>query len=122
MKEILIPFLRASQLGIITLISLSFVLQTHWQIELLLLIVLGWLVVRLKANLFVILAKPFLKIWAAKSGTEARELTRFYNTQAVISLCLSIGLLTGGHVLAGLFIADIQASVASIAICGFCLD
>jgi hypothetical protein len=121
MKEIPVPFLRANQIGMVSLIILAILTQLPiiifavWLIE-----VIG-LILGLKANLFVQLAKPFMKQWIARSGTEARELSRFNNTLAVIFLSLSVLFFGLGWTTAGYIVAGTLATVATVAICGFCL-
>lgn len=121
MNEIPIPYLRANQTGIVAFVILAVVMQNPLTIALLWLIEVTGLLFGAKENLFIRLTKPFLTRWVAKSQTEARELTRFNNTLAVIFLTLSLVLFGLGLSLAGYIVAGLLAIVAFIAICGFCL-
>ncbi|WP_425807920.1 DUF4395 domain-containing protein [Desulfitobacterium sp. Sab5] len=121
MNEIPVPYLRANQTGIVAFVILAVVIQNPFIVALLWLIEVSGLLFAAKANLFIRLAKPFLTKWVAKSQTEARELTRFNNTLAVIFLTLSLILFGLGLSLAGYIVAGLLAIVAFVAICGYCL-
>ncbi|MWV45817.1 DUF4395 family protein [Paenibacillus sp. HJL G12] len=117
MKEIPEPYVKANQTGIVLLVIFTavfnqpLILLALWCIQ-----VVGLIAGK---NLFVLLAKPFLKVKGAH--TQALELQRFNNTLAVLFLTLSllsflIGLPVLGYVFAAmLFLA------AFAAICGYCI-
>ncbi len=120
MKEIPILYIRANQTGIVALAILAILTQQPLMIGLLLIIESVGLLFGLKANLFVRLAKPFLKV-KDKGQTEARELARFNNSLAVIFLSLSSLFFVLGWPVAGFITVGVLGFVAFVAICGFCL-
>jgi uncharacterized membrane protein YqgA involved in biofilm formation len=121
MKEIPVPYLRANQTGIVTLVIIAAVARQPWVIAVLWVIQVLGLLFGMKANLFVQISKPFLEKAISQAKTEARELSRFNNGLAVTFLTISLLFFIGGWTLAGYIVAGILAAVAFIAICGFCL-
>ncbi|MNV57436.1 hypothetical protein D3C71_1497660 [compost metagenome] len=117
MKEIPESYVKANQTGIVLfVIAASIFAQPYLLLALWLVQVIGLLT---GYNLFVILAKPFLKVDLNK--TQAVELQRFNNTLAVIFLTLSlIGFLVQipwiGYTFAWFLFA-----AAFAAICGYCI-
>ncbi|MGN7359510.1 DUF4395 domain-containing protein [Paenibacillus sp. SAF-054] len=117
MKEIPEPYVKANQTGIVLLVILTAVFnQPYLLLALWLIQVIGLLTGK---NLFVLLAKPFLKVQGAQ--TQAQELQRFNNTLAVLFLTLSLlGFLAGLPVLGYAFAAMLFAA-AFAALCGYCI-
>lgn len=117
MKEIPESYVKTNQIGIILFVIAATVsVQPYILFALWLIQVVGLLTGN---NLFVILAKPFLRTNPHK--TQAAELQRFNNTLAVLFLTLSLlGFLVNltwlGYVFAGmLFLAALAA------VCGYCI-
>ncbi|RUT36319.1 DUF4395 domain-containing protein [Paenibacillus zeisoli] len=117
MKEIPVSYVKANQTGIVLFVILATVFAQPY------LLLALWLVQAIGLltgyNLFVILAKPFLKVHP--NHTQAAELTRFNNTLAVIFLTLSlIGFLIQLPGMGYMF-AWFLFAAAFAALCGYCI-
>ncbi len=121
MKEIPIPYVRANQWGIVIFILAGILLQQYALIAALLAIqILGFLG-GIQWNLFVQVAKPFLKDRLQHAETEAQELQRFNNSIAIILLAAStLAFYMGGTTLS-VILAGMVALAAFVAICGYCI-
>ena len=118
MKEIPTAYVKTNQIGIVLTVLAAIVLDVPWLLAVLFVIQLIGFLLGLRYNLFIALAKPFLK---PEGGTQAAELTRFNNTLALTFLtgsliCWALGWLTAGYVLAGML-----AIAAFIAVYGYCV-
>ncbi|WP_136607977.1 DUF4395 domain-containing protein [Paenibacillus dokdonensis] len=117
MKEIPEPYVKANQIGIVLFVILTAVFdQPYLLLALLVIQVVGLLTGK---NLFVLLAKPFLKVKGAP--TQAQELQRFNNTLAVIFLTLSLLSFLIQLPFLGYIFAAMLFLAAFAAICGYCI-
>ncbi|GIP28271.1 hypothetical protein J23TS9_34010 [Paenibacillus sp. J23TS9] len=117
MKEIPEPYVKANQIGIVLFVILTAVFdQPYLLLALLVIQVVGLLTGK---NLFVLLAKPFLKVEGAP--TQAQELQRFNNTLAVIFLTLSLLSFLIQLPFLGYIFAAMLFLAAFAAICGYCI-
>lgn len=122
MKEIPVPYVRSNQVGIVLFVLLAIFLQQP------LLIIILWfiqelpMILGLRANLFITIAKPFLSNKVQGAPTESQELLRFNNSIAVILLSIAVicFCLSWGSI-AGYIFAGMVGIAASIALCGFCV-
>ncbi|MCU6797902.1 MULTISPECIES: DUF4395 domain-containing protein [Paenibacillus] len=122
MKEIPIPYVRSNQVGIVLFVLLAILLQQP------ILIIILWalqvipMVLGLRANLFINIAKPFLTNKIQGAQTESQELLRFNNSIAVVLLSIAvICFCFSWSSIAGYLFAAMVGIAASIAICGFCI-
>jgi hypothetical protein len=122
MKEIPIPYVRSNQVGIVLFVLLAILLQQP------ILIIILWalqvipMVLGLRANLFIKIAKPFLTNKIQGAQTESQELLRFNNSIAVVLLSIAvICFCISWSSIAGYLFAALVGIAASIAICGFCI-
>jgi len=116
-KEIPEPYVKANQIGIVLFVILTAVFdQPYLLLALLVIQVVGLLTGK---NLFVLLAKPFLKVKGAP--TQAQELQRFNNTLAVIFLTLSLLSFLIQLPFLGYIFAAMLFLAAFAAICGYCI-
>jgi hypothetical protein len=122
MKEIPIPYVRANQAGIVLFVLLAILLQQPLVILVLWVIQVLGLLLGLRANLFVLIAKPFLARLVRGANTEAQELLRFNNSIAVFLLTVSVisFWISSGSVV-GYIAAGMVGVAAFVAICGFCV-
>ena len=120
-NEIPTPYVRANQTGIVTVVLLAAITQQPLLIAMLWAIEVAGLVFGQKGNLFIRVAKPFLKKYIATASTEARELNRFNNTLAVIFLTISIICFALGWSVAAFISAGLLALAALGGILGHCL-
>lgn len=120
MSEIPIPYLRANQTGIVGFVLIAALARQPLMIVLLWIIQVLGLIFEAKANLFIQIAKPFLKKRVVQAQTESKELSRFNNKLAVIFLTISLGLFAFGWTIAGYIVAGMLDIAAFAAICGFC--
>lgn len=118
MKEVPIPYIRANQSGIVAFVILAFLIQLPLIIAMLWLIELIGLF-SVKANAFILFAKPFFSQWINRVTTQAYELTRFNNLLTVIFLTLSFIFFEMRWTLAGYIVAGIVAAATFLAMCGF---
>ncbi|NHN30633.1 DUF4395 domain-containing protein [Paenibacillus agricola] len=122
MKEIPIPYVRANQVGIVLFVLCAILLQEPLLIALLWIIEVLPMVLGIRANLFVAIAKPFLTKRISGASTESQELLRFNNSIAVTLLSISVicfGINSSS--IAGYIFAGMVAVAAFIAICGYCV-
>ncbi|WP_058302946.1 DUF4395 domain-containing protein [Gorillibacterium timonense] len=118
-KEIPVPYVKANQTGIVLSVVAAFVFQEPWVLAALWLIQVVGLLSAGKANLFVRLAKPWLKV--SGSQTEAYELQRFNNTLAVLFLTLSLLSFLLSWTVAGYVFAFMLLAAAGTALAGYCI-
>ncbi|MHB8171803.1 MAG: DUF4395 family protein [Thermincolia bacterium] len=90
MKEIPVPYIKANQIGIVSVVVLAIITQQLVLIAGLLIVQVAGLLLGLKGNLFIQLAKPFLIKDISQASTQSQELSRFNNVLAVIFLTLSL--------------------------------
>ncbi|OMF23853.1 hypothetical protein BK133_23470 [Paenibacillus sp. FSL H8-0548] len=121
MKEIPIPYVRANQTGIVTVLLIAIVLQLPWLIAALWVIQAAGLLFGPKANLFIRIARPLLTRYIASSQTEAAELQRFNNSLGVGFLTFSLLSFAFGWSIAGYIFAGMMGAAALSAILGYCI-
>jgi uncharacterized membrane protein len=121
MKEVPIPYVRSNQAAMVILIALSAIFQLPWIILIVFAVEVAGLAFGAKGNLFVGIARPFLRSLVARSHTEALELQRFNNTIAVVLLTLSVICFSLGFTIAAYIFAGMVALAAFVAICGYCI-
>jgi hypothetical protein len=121
MKEIPIPFVRSNKVGIVTMLLIAITFQLPWLIAALWIIQAAGLIFGLKANLFIIAARPFLARHMASARTEAAELQRFNNSLGVGFLTFSLLSFALGWSVAGYIFAGMMGAAALGAILGFCI-
>jgi predicted membrane channel-forming protein YqfA (hemolysin III family) len=121
MKEIPISYVRSNQAAMVLLIALSALFQQPWIILVVFAVEAAGLIFGVRGNLFVTLARPFLRNRISNSQTESAELQRFNNSIAVTLLTLSVVSFAIGSSLAGYIFAGMVALAAFGAICGYCL-
>ncbi|OBZ11306.1 DUF4395 domain-containing protein [Bacillus sp. FJAT-26390] len=121
MKEIPIPYVRSNQAGIVAVLLIAIALQLPWLIAALWVVQVAGLIYGPKANLFIIVARPFLGGRMANAQTEAAELQRFNNSLGVGFLTLSLLSFALGWSVAGYIFAGMMGAAALAAILGFCI-
>lgn len=121
MKEIPIPYVRANQWGIVIFILSGILLQQFTLIVALLVIQLIGFLGGIQWNLFVQVAKPFLKDRLQHAQTEAQELQRFNNSIAIILLAAATLAHYTGLITISVILAGMVALAAFVAICGYCI-
>jgi hypothetical protein len=118
LPEIPMPYVKSNQIGIVVFILLSTLLQLPS-----LFLVLLWVIqisgAIFGSNLFIQLAKPFVKIEGKE--TQARELQRFNMALGILFLTISLLCFSNGWNIAGYIISWVLGIVALIAISGYCL-
>jgi len=119
MREIPIPYIKANQAGIVIVVVLSFFFVPIWLLSALWLIQVIGLATQGRYNLFVRLAKPWLK--TAGKETQALELARFNNTLAVLFLTLATISLLVGWTAIGYAFAAMMLAAAGAALLGYCV-
>jgi len=118
-KEVPVPYVKANQTGIVLSVIAAFAFQEPWVLAALSLIQVIGLASAGKYNLFVRLAKPWLRVTG--SHTEAYELQRFNNTLAVSFLTLSLLSFSLGWTVAGYVFAAMLFAAAGAALAGYCI-
>lgn len=119
MKEVPMAYVKANQSGIVLIVIAAFIWQQPWLIAGLWAVQLLGLLLGGKWNLFVRIAKPFLRIEGRP--TQAEELQRFNNTLAVLFLTLSSLAFLLGLSVAGWIIAIMLLCAAGAALLGYCI-
>lgn len=119
MKEIPMPYIKSNQAGIVLLVVLSFVFAPLWLLSALWLVQVAGLATRGKYNLFIRIAKPWLRTEGKE--TQAQELARFNNSLAVIFLSLAVVSFALGWTLAGYVFAAMLLAAAGAALLGYCV-
>ena len=119
MREIPMPYVKANQVGIVLFVVVSIALQTPWLLAVLWAIQMAGLLTRGRFNLFVRIAKPFLRTEGKE--TQAEVLQRFNNTLAVIFLTLSLISFALGWTAAGTVFAVLLLAAAGVALLGYCI-
>ena len=119
MREIPIAFVKANQVGIVLFVVAALLIQQPFILAILLLIQVIGLLTGGKANAFVRIAKPFIRLKSRE--TQAVELQRFNNVLAVLFLLVSyIGFSIGWSTL-GYVAAIMLLGAASAALLGYCI-
>jgi hypothetical protein len=121
MKEVPIAYVRSNQAAMVLLIALSAIFQQPWIILVVFAVQAAGLIYGVRGNLFITLARPFLRNRISNSQTESAELQRFNNSIAVSLLTLSVVSFAIGSSLAGYIFAGMVALAAFAAICGYCI-
>lgn len=117
MNEIPEPYVKANQIGIVLFVIIASLFREPYVLLLLWMIQITGLI--FGKNIFVFLAKPFLKV--DSSPRQAKELQRFNNVLAVIFLTGSLlGFLVQVNWL-GYGFSWMLGLAAFAAICGYCV-
>ena len=116
--EIPMPYIKANQAGIVLFIIASFVL-TPWILPVLWLIQIFGLFTGGRLNLFVRIAKPWLKVTG--KDTQAAELAKFNNSLAVIFLTFSVLSFAQGWMISAYIFATMLLAAATAALLGYCV-
>lgn len=119
MKEVPMPYIKSNQTGIVLFVVLSFLVDSSWLLAILWLIEVVGLATGGRYNLFIRVAKPWLKTTGRE--TQARELARFNNTLAVIFLSLAVISFSLGWTVAGYAFAVMLLAAAGAALLGYCV-
>lgn len=119
MKEIPMPYVKANQAGIVLFVLLTLILQQFSVLLILFLIQIVGFIFGSKANLFIVLAKPFLKVEG--KGKQAIELAKFNNGIAIIFLTVALVFFLLEYLTLGYLVAGMLGLAALIAICGYCI-
>lgn len=119
MREIPMPYIKSNQTGIVLFVVLAFILGQPWLLAVLWAVEVLGLITGGKWNVFVRLAKPFLKTEGRE--TQADELARFNNSLAVTFLTLSLLSFLAGWTIAGYLFAAMLFVAAGIALLGYCI-
>lgn len=116
--EIPIPYIKANQIGIVLFVLASFAFS-EWILLALWLIQVVGLASGGRYNLFVRLAKPFLR--TEGRDTQAAVLTRFNNALAVLFLTLAAISFNLDWTVAGYAFASMLLAAATAALLGYCI-
>lgn len=116
--EIPMSYVKSNQAGIVLFVIASFLISPWILLALWLIQVVG-LLSGGRYNLFVRLAKPYLRTEGKE--TQAAELTRFNNSLAVIFLTLSLLSFAVGWTAAGYVFAAMLLAAAGVALLGYCI-
>jgi len=119
MKEVPMAYVKANQTGILLIVVAALIWQQPWLIAGLWTVQLLGLLLGGKWNLFVRIAKPFLRIQGRP--TQAEELQRFNNTLAVLFLTLSSLAFLLGITVVGWIFAIMLLCAAGAALLGYCI-
>lgn len=120
MKQIPMPYIKANQTGIVLVVVAALLLREPWLVAALWIVQAAGLLLGSKWNLFVRIAKPFLRI-SPNGDTQAAELARFNNTLAVLFLSASVIVFALGWTIAGYVFAVMLLVAASAALLGYCI-
>jgi hypothetical protein len=122
MMEIPVPYVRANQAGIVLFVLLAILLQQPFLITILWILQVLGLTLGMRANVFVLIAKPFLHKQVHGAPTESQELLRFNNSIAVLLLTVAvISFWIANNSVIGYIAAGMVAVAAGVAIMGFCV-
>lgn len=119
MKEIPVSYVKANQVGIILFILAAVSLQQPLILLALWLIQFAGLILGPRANLFIVVIKPFLD--TEQEETQSGELQRFNNILGLVFLTASLVSFSFGFKIAGYSFAGAFALAAFIALLGFCV-
>ncbi|MBB6675591.1 DUF4395 domain-containing protein [Cohnella nanjingensis] len=119
MREIPMSYIKSNQAGIVLFVVLSILLSQPWLLAALWAIQVAGVLTQGRGNLFVLIAKPFLKPQGKE--TQAAELTRFNNTLAVLFLTLSLLGFAIGWSVAGYVFSAMLIAAAGAALLGYCI-
>ncbi|KQN98985.1 DUF4395 domain-containing protein [Paenibacillus sp. Leaf72] len=119
MREVPMRYVKANQVGIVAFVLLSFFFNQPLLLGLLWMIQVVGLASAGKLNLFVRIAKLFIK----ETGTEmqAAELQRFNNVLAVLFLTLALATAAFGWDIAAYAFSVMLLLAASAALLGYCI-
>lgn len=112
------PYVKANQTGIVLFVIASYLISP-WILAALWLIQIVGLLSGGRYNLFVRIAKPFLR--TADKETQAAELTRFNNSLAVIFLTLAVLSVALGWTVGGYVFSAMLLAAATAALLGYCI-
>lgn len=118
-NEIPIEYVKANQAGIVLSVIAFLWFRQPWIIAALWLIQVLGLLTGGRWNLFVTIARPFLR--PAGRESQSAELLRFNNLLAVLFLTLSLTSLLLGWITAGYVFAVMLLGAASAALLGYCV-
>ncbi|RJX40114.1 DUF4395 domain-containing protein [Paenibacillus pinisoli] len=121
MKEIPLAYVRSNQAGIVATLLIAITLQLPWLIVALWIVQLVGLLLGAKANLFIVIAKPFVAKYAASGAAEAAELQRFNNSLGIVFLTCSLLSFLLGWSAAGYVFAGMMGAAALAALLGYCI-
>ncbi|HEX7057430.1 MAG TPA: DUF4395 domain-containing protein [Bacilli bacterium] len=121
MKEIPIPYVRTNQAAMVVLIAAGIIFNKPILILVVWAIELVGLALGARGNLFIIIARPFLRKLAQRAEGEAAELQRFNNSIAVFLLSLSVVSILLDWTMAAYIFAGMVAAAALAAILGYCI-
>lgn len=121
MKEIPLAYVRSNQAGIVATLLIAIILQLPWLIVALWIVQLVGLLLGAKANLFIVIAKPFVSKYAASGRAEAAELQRFNNSLGIVFLTCSLLSFLLGWSVAGYVFAGMMGAAALAALLGYCI-
>ncbi|THF80719.1 DUF4395 domain-containing protein [Cohnella fermenti] len=119
MRENPMPYIKANQTGIVLFVILAFAFRQPWLLAALWLIEAAGLATGGRWNLFVRLAKPYLRTEGRE--TQAEVLTRFNNSLAVLFLTVSVLSFALGWTIAGYVFAAFLLVAAGAALLGYCV-
>ncbi|WP_341279138.1 DUF4395 domain-containing protein [Paenibacillus sp. FSL H8-0537] len=119
MREVPMRYVKANQVGIVTFVLLSFVLNQPLLLGILWIIQVVGLASAGKLNLFVRIAKLILK--GSGTVTQAAELQRFNNVLAVLFLTLALASAAFGWDIAAYAFSIMLLAAASAALLGYCV-
>lgn len=113
------PYIKSNQTGIVLFAVLSFFVAPLLVLAALWLIQVVGLATKGKYNLFIRIARPWLK--TSGKETQAQELARFNNTLAVVFLSLAVLSFSLGWTFAGYAFAMMLLAAAGAALLGYCV-
>ena len=119
MKEVPMAYVKANQTGILLFVVAALIWRQPWLIACLWAVQLLGLLLGRKWNLFVRIAKPFLRVQGRP--TQAEELQRFNNTLAVLFLTLSSLAFLLGMTVVGWIFSIMLLCAAGAALLGYCI-
>lgn len=119
MKEIPMPYIKANQTGIALVALASLLAGLPWLLAALFAVQLAGYLFGLRYNLFVALARPFLKTGGRE--TQAAELARFNNSLALLFLALALLSWAAGWSIGIMVFAGLLTLAAGAAVMGYCI-
>ena len=112
-------YIKANQTGIVLFVTLFLVTGQLWLLAALWLIEVIGLLTKGKLNLFIRMAKLFIR--QAGTETQAEELARFNNSLAILFLCLSLLASAVGWSGGSYIFAVMLLGAAGAALLGYCI-
>jgi hypothetical protein len=119
MKEIPLPLVKSNQVGIVIVAIISIIFQNEWLVAALWVVQVLGLLFGLRLNLFVSIARPFLKLEGKE--TQSAELARFNNALAVIFLSLALIFFAISQAIVAYIFVGMLAGAALLALLGYCI-